>query len=201
MGIAGPVTAVVMLDVDGVLNSARFFDGRAVARRGEPLRLMVERIDPDAVARLNRIDRACAPVFVLSSDWRNEDRWPRVGPGFVSWMSVAQALRRHGFQGRLVGRTPLPSEVRPGVFARYRGRLPGPFEPVCRGYEIQQWLDEHPGVRRLAILDDVPGEAFAMAHLEPWLVQTDGAVGLTDGDVRRALALLAPAGVFARAPA
>lgn len=191
MGDAPSVSrGVVALDVDGVLNSERFFAGRTVAMRGDPLSLMVQRLDPVAIEHLNAVVDAANPMFVLSSDWRNEARWPRCSPAFVAWQSTAQALARRGFRGQLVGRTPLPSEVRPEVFARFRGRHPGPLEPVSRGYEIQQWLDEHPVAGPVAIIDDVPNDAFSMEHLAPLLVQTDPRTGFTRLDAARVIALL-----------
>jgi hypothetical protein len=55
-----------------------------------------------------------------------------------------------------------------------------------RGLEIQDWLDNHPGVTDFVILDD----SSDMAHLMPKLIQTDDATGLTQAHVAPALRLL-----------
>ncbi len=72
-----------------------------------------------------------------------------------------------------------------GCKARFIGTTPdlgrGP-----RGGEIQRWLDVYGPVQSFVILDD----GGDMGDLLPRLVQTDPHVGLTDGDVERAIALL-----------
>jgi hypothetical protein len=50
---------------------------------------------------------------------------------------------------------------------------------TTRGTEIQAWLDEHPEVKRFAIVDDDDD----MGHLSPHLVLTDSYVGLTQKHV------------------
>ena len=57
---------------------------------------------------------------------------------------------------------------------------------VERGTEIRAWLDEHAPDASFVILDD--GEAFG--DLEPRVVRTDPAIGLSDADCERAVALL-----------
>jgi hypothetical protein len=61
-----------------------------------------------------------------------------------------------GVGSPIIGRTPVDQERDLRVFERYYGRAPRFSEPYPRGYEIQQWLDEHPydGARSVVILDD-----------------------------------------------
>ena len=49
----------------------------------------------------------------------------------------------------------------------------------ARGYEIQEYLDEHPEIEKFVIIDDDAD----MAHLLSHLVQTDATKGLTQEDV------------------
>jgi hypothetical protein len=150
---------IIALDIDGVLNSARYFseeygevDGRGVAAYASA------QIDPAAVAILNRILAETGADVVVSSTWRLMHRLP----------DLRGILRRRGFAGRIIGRTP------------YLNGQP-------RGLEIQAWLDaqrEQPPA--FAIVDDDED----MAHLSHRLVRTTFAEGLTEADVSRLIAML-----------
>lgn len=60
--------------------------------------------------------------------------------------------------------------------------------PASRGKEIKKWLDEHPEVERYVILDD---DSFDMLpEQKPFLIQTDWAGGIEDGDVEKAIDIL-----------
>lgn len=85
---------------------------------------------------------------------------------------VAAHLRARGFAGDVIDRTPTTG---------------------YRGEEIRAWLDRHAMVDRYVILDDDPRAGGPDRH-----VKTAWAVGLTDADVERAVAILsAPAAVAA----
>ena len=56
------------LDIDGVLNSRVFYD--RVGLIPQPW------LDPEAVARLDRLCRAADASIVLSSAWRGDERTP-----------------------------------------------------------------------------------------------------------------------------
>jgi len=170
---------VVFLDIDGVLNSQQWAETRGSRVRNPTYADDVQHsTDPACIARLNMITEVTDAVVVLSSTWRT----------FHTWEDTANALRdRRGMTGAMIGRTPIPSEHDPDVFARYAGRRPHPQEPYPRGYEIQQWLDSADDVAAFVILDDDDD----MEHLSPWHVQTDFATGgLQIGHVRRAIELL-----------
>jgi hypothetical protein len=145
---------VVFLDVDGVLNSLAYYDRCNRRPPGPP-------IDPEAVARLDRLARAAKATVVVRSSWRRMFKLP----------VLRGLLRDNGYIGPVVGRTPYLSDG-------------------CRGDEIQLWLDRYGRLFRpvssFVILDD----ADDMAHLAARLVRTRYEDGLTDADVERALALL-----------
>lgn len=61
---------VLFLDIDGVLNSARWFSVRAGGDNRDGLTREEYQIDPDAVAILNRILGATGAHVVVSSTWR-----------------------------------------------------------------------------------------------------------------------------------
>lgn len=60
------------------------------------------------------------------------------------------------------------------MWIKYIGKTPILWKK--RGIEIQEWLDENPGVERFVILDDDSD----MVHLMEHLLQTDGEFGLTN---------------------
>jgi hypothetical protein len=111
---------VIFLDFDGVLNSRRFFAQRS-GRSGERAD---DALDPDAVARVNRIIERTGAKIVISSSWRMADPLARI-------MTI---LRLHGFTGEIVGTTPVLSGT--------------------RGREIKEWLRANRGVTAYVILDD-----------------------------------------------
>jgi hypothetical protein len=109
---------VIFLDIDGVLNSRRFLDQLDPEERTD------DSLDPQAVARLNRIAERTQAKIVISSTWRIIDPLER----------ILDILQSHGFKGEIVGKTPV---------------LSGP-----RGHEIQAWVTEHREVKSFVILDD-----------------------------------------------
>lgn len=119
-------TSVLFLDIDGVLNSRAFFDGKSsdLLWFGDSL----DMLDPEAIERLNRIVEATDCDVVLSSSWR-------LNPG--GYIKVQHQLAAQGFRGRLIDQTPYSSS---GV----------------RGEEIAAWLWDHGAGRAYACLDDDP---------------------------------------------
>lgn len=151
---------VLFLDFDGVLNSDEW-----VARRradGEPFTGASGAIDSEAVFWLQKIVEKANAKVVISSSWRE----------LYSVPELVTILRKHGFRGEVIGKTPRLDSLVPGT---------------VRGHEIAAWMDsqlEWPA--GFCILDDHAD----MAHLMPWLVQTDPLVGLVRQDVARAVAVL-----------
>ena len=82
---------LLFLDIDGVLNSSRFF---AEVKPNPPFGLQA--IDPQAVERLNRIFDATLANVVVSSSWRLY-----MDPLILTW-----TLQQAGVKGRIVGFTP-----------------------------------------------------------------------------------------------
>lgn len=145
---------ILFLDIDGVLNSRRFFEvdskrahrkARGTAKAQDP----VAAIDPVAVAYLNTVVARTGCKIVISSTWRNH-HFPEEIAGF---------LRERGFVGEVIDATP---KIERGI------------EIVPRGEEIAMWLREHPDVVDYAIVDDQDD----MGELRYRLVQTTSAEGL-----------------------
>ena len=154
---------VLFLDIDGVLNSRAYWSrvGDSITD-AEFVTRSPRLLDPDAIARLNRLLRVTRADIVVASTWRLRE----------TIQTMQQLIDAAGIIGRVIGLTPLPSDV-PGW--------------KCRGDEIAAWWTAHavPNAT-MAILDDEsdPG-AFADR-----LVRTDPEIGLTEEDVERAIALL-----------
>lgn len=163
---------VLFLDMDGVVNSDRYFRRRgARAYKGEDLRRnFVEMIDPATIPLLNEIVARGRAEVVISSSWR------------VPWQygEIEAMLRQRGFVGNVIGSTPT------------RIAAPEPRRYTQRGTEIQVWLDNYPDaagpehVESFVILDD----SDDMAHLAHRLVLTSWMRGLEPDHVEPAIRLL-----------
>lgn len=158
---------ILFLDVDGVLNSGPWLMLETQRSKDFHRRTDIDidamSIDPEAVARLQRIVDATGAKIVLSSSWRY----------FYSPSKFMKLLRAHKFVGDdIIGSTPLSEDV-PGR--------------KCRGDEVAMWLKEHYflRVKKFVILDD--DESFG--DLEYRLVRTKFEHGLTDSDAEAAIAL------------
>lgn len=137
---------ILFLDMDGVLNSHRFMSSRTSdavkTPEGVPFRAVYD-IDPEAVARLNRLFEAIPAVeVVLSSTWRV------VFPVDV----VQHALEYRGFTGKIVDITPsnLPDQD---------GRL---YRLADRGDEIRKWLDDNASDAVFGVVDDTTDMAAVL---------------------------------------
>ena len=118
---------VLFLDIDGVMNNARFNDYWCrMFNRG-----VSDCIDPMCVRELNRIIDATGCKVVISSSWR-------------LWISSVDTfnivLGTHGFVGEVVGLTPCRNVTAPGDTHRAR--------------EIRQYILDHPEVNYYVVLDD-----------------------------------------------
>jgi hypothetical protein len=157
---------VLFLDFDGVLNSTAYFRKRGEAPEGMPW--THHDIDPEAVARLNRVVRETGCVIVVSSTWRL----------IHSLADLRGILNARGFEGKIVGRTT---------------RLEEWGRQVYRADEIKEWLasrNEHGHApKAFAIVDD---DYDAGVGLATHFAQTNVEIGLTDADADRLIAILTP---------
>lgn len=166
---------LLFLDIDGVLNSASFFERTKSIRErrlevGDPgsHQWWAVQLDHDAVARLNRIIEETQALVVVSSTWR-------IGNTRHDLQAI---LEMGGFKGHVLGKTPNLGD---------------------RGKEIWSWMqDLKDTVENLVILDDCAAE-----NVEPlgrFLVPTSWQEGLQDEQVTAAIELLRGRGGTADAP-
>jgi DNA-binding LacI/PurR family transcriptional regulator len=155
----------VFLDMDGVVNSDSYFKKLEAAHPNDKgLRAYDDMIDPEAVARLNRILTTTMARVVLSSSWRHAHHHK----------AVEEMLRGRGFTGIIIDSTPrtVADEVR---------------HASHRGHEIQAWLDGAAvPIDSFVILDDDAD----MVHLADRLVHTSYGTGLLDEHADRAIEML-----------
>lgn len=150
MSISGKL---IFLDIDGVLNRHSYSE---LSQSNS--------IDPDCVARLNRILNATDARIVLSSAWR----YMLIGKA-MSIIGFDYLLRTHGvIANRLIGRTPADEEV------------------TERGWQIHQWRKENDHCGKYVVIDDMD---LHISPLHPF-VQTQGDVGLTDKEADQVIAIL-----------
>lgn len=163
---------VVFLDIDGVLNSQAWFDRQAneglTGFDPSDEEAWLTMLDPDCVARLDRLVAAHDAKVVISSSWRQ----------LLEPSTIARLLARRGFRGEVIGATTTSNALTP-------------TRKTQRGDQIAHWLATASGVTSdvtsFVILDDDED----MVHLAPRHVKTAWAKGLTEDDAARASELLA----------
>ncbi len=157
---------VVFLDIDGVLNSQRWFDAQEneghVGFDPESDEMWLSMLDPECIARLNRVIAEHEAKVVISSSWRN----------LLEPERIHRLLAAKGFAGEVIGAT-----------TTSQGLVP--TRRTQRGDQIAHWLATAT-VASFVILDDDED----MVHLAPRHVKTTWSLGLTEEDAARASELL-----------
>jgi hypothetical protein len=149
---------ILFLDIDGVLNSRTYL--MVCYKQG-----MVpdDKIDPDAVKRLNQITDATGASIVVSSTWRLPYVWHN------NVADLRKLLKKVGITATILGATP--------DHQRSHGR----------GGEIQDWMDNcGQQIDSFVILDDDND----MGKLDKFLVKTTFTDGLQDVHVKAAVEIL-----------
>lgn len=175
---------ILMLDIDGVLNSTRFFKATASkeelpttpeeaaiirsllphrdipgeGKNRDSIRIDLRQLDPEAMRLLNTITSRPDVAVVVTSVWRRS----------YTVRGLRILLKSRGFVGKIIDRT-----------VQLWGQE--------RGDEIHHWITKHPKkVGSIAILDDDAD----MGRWMPRLVKTSMADGLQQEHVERVLELL-----------
>lgn len=158
---------LLFLDVDGVLNSARY-----IHAIGEKWDDPVHQMDPTAVQRLNQITDATQAQIVVSSTWRLA--FDRVADGLVK---LQHCFADYGITGSIIGMTPYLVRQGSSIIHLAYG---------TRSDEIRQWLTDHDALNtNFVILDDETIVGFDGHH-----IKTEFETGLLDVHVQRAIQLL-----------
>jgi hypothetical protein len=149
---------LVFMDFDGCLNSE---EADKAGRLVQVSSLRSDLMDPEAVARLNRIIELTGAKVVVTSTWRC--------CGTVEKMQ--SHLEIAGFKGEVVGLTP---------------DLFGIVPQRTRGTEVQAWMDDNAFTGNFVIIDDE--EEFG--ELDRFLIRTSKETGLLEEHVDQAVKIL-----------
>lgn len=115
---------IILLDVDGVLNSDEYADYMLSEENVDIFK--EDMLDPRAIVNLRKIVESTNAVIVLSSSWRWEKE---------SRDAVHRQLKEKGID--FVDTTTLQTDI-----------------TLSRGKEIVKYLEEHPNIENFVILDD-----------------------------------------------
>lgn len=168
---------VIFLDFDGVLNA--FYYPKQLADHGQVWR---DRFGvlfaPECIAQLGRIIEATDAQIIISSSWKI----PFEGETDETVLnSLKQMWEARQYPGRIDGA--IPNLTFQEILDMH---CDGDF--VChKGFEIEQWLRQHPECTSYAILDD---EEIVLPKHESHFVRTDKMVGLQEEDADRAVEIL-----------
>jgi hypothetical protein len=147
---------IVFLDIDGVLNSKAYW----MKIRGPGVDVD-DKLDPEAIKRLNRIIAVSGARIVLSSTWRM---------GYVNDMpGLRQLFVDNGIAGDVIDITPIDART--------------------RGEQIQDWLNkqEKGSIESFVIIDD---DSDMGKRLSKRLIKTSFEFGLLDEHVLAAILTL-----------
>lgn len=180
---------LLFLDIDGVLNSAAFFDAKSRNQWKKALalrkshedydRFHLEMIDSLAVVHLSEVYDQTKCNIVISSSWRAGDHYSVI----ERWL-IEQGFT--GPKGTVIGSTPMYSNCPEDC----PGSKNEDSQRYCnRGHQIQAWLDNHPTAQKFGIIDD----GNDMAHLNKYLVQTTWSHGMQEHHAMALIHLLGKA--------
>lgn len=154
---------VIFLDVDGVLNSEKFYRKRGAPDyrfEDEPPYPLCE-FDPEAVELFNKITDQTGAKIVVSSTWR-------IGRTVDELKELFQSV---GVTGQIIDKTRTLRERKE-------------YEKIVRGTEIRIWLEKFPKVYRYIIIDD---DNDMLPEQQPNFIKTSFWTGITVENVNAAI--------------
>ncbi len=144
---------VVFLDIDGVLNSDRYF------KECERNYIAEKHIDQSRVALLQELILKTGAEIVLSSSWRSH--WNRENKKF-DWLAkeLSEAFEKFGIEIQDITPTVNYSEI---------------SDTSKRAQEISAWIELHrDGLAAFVILDDI---SMGWGALDKYVVKTSAQIG------------------------
>jgi len=172
---SGDKTKIIFLDIDGCLNSDKWFqnyDGR------NPGNLNGEEgdLDPLCINRIIKICNETGAKVVISSDWR------------ISWYGTQVRLARMGLdENYVIDKTPEYIWRCLNRHDYFMDNYEEKYE-YSRGAEIDGWLKEHSEITNYVIIDDRTD--FTSEQKENHFIHVDPMWGLTDKHVELAINIL-----------
>lgn len=152
---------IIFLDIDGVLNSSDWagsFEFKKKQAKG--LSFPDTHLDNVAIQRVDELCKRTGAKVVISSTWREFEY-------------CVPALRRNGFRGEIIGKTPdLDKKLDSGIWTS-----------KTRGEEIQAWLDQNE-CDSYVIIDD---DSDMLDSQKENFVHTNFMHGFTGSDIESAV--------------
>ena len=168
---------VIFLDFDGVLNA--FYYPKQLADHGQVWRdLFGVLFAPECIAQLGRIIETTDAQILISSSWKIpfEGETDEI---VLNRLKEMWEIRQ--YPGRIDG--VIPNLTFQEILDMHCGD-----DFVChKGFEIEQWLREHPECTSYAILDD---EEIVLPKHKSHFVRTDRMVGLQKKNADRTIEIL-----------
>ncbi|HEX8564114.1 MAG TPA: HAD domain-containing protein [Pyrinomonadaceae bacterium] len=164
---------LIFLDIDGCLNSERFYRDRHEGRNDAKSRKHpYSEIDYDGIGLLNNLIKETGTKVVISSTWR----LGRTTEQFQEF------FKKCGFKGEIIDITP---DLRRGEF----------HDSIFRGNEVHAWMEKNRGLlgkelhkfRDYVIFDDDSDFLYWQRNN---LIIVDGSVGLTRNTIYKAKRIL-----------
>ena len=165
------IRRVIFLDIDGVLNSERWYSQSnkdiAIDKYGNAF-------DPEAVANLEKIVAATGADIVISSSWK-----------FLGISVMQDMWHDRDLPGKVIDVTPT---VINDEMLQHANLEDIDALPKVKGYEIKEWLRQHgKNVSSYVIIDDMDD---MLPEQQEHFVQTMPNVGLSKCDAEVAIRIL-----------
>lgn len=153
---------IIFLDIDGVLNSADYFD-TVKGCKG------YKEIDSEKVKLLKEIVDRTGAEIVLSSTWRDLVK-RKDEPDHPMYIYLTDTLHEYGLE--IIEHTPYINQNRPK--------------------EIKAWIDAQSDkdIRFVSLDDDYPQHEYDEVGIGDCLIKTDFSTGMTEAHAKRAVELL-----------
>lgn len=149
---------ILFLDFDGVVNTPLWTSNGWSINMPKDNKVN----NAEAVALISKFCAMFDFDIVVTSDWRLDDNW-------------RQCLLNGGLD--------------PQVCIRDKtANLWHPQSSLCRGSEIQQWLNEHPEVEMFIIIDDDITDMLP-EHM-PHIIHTDEEIGFTEWNLNQCIDII-----------
>ena len=153
---------IIFLDLDGVLNTARWHEQAKVDELKDDYGYT---FDPTAVSNLADIIEKTGADIVISSSWK-----------FMGLSKMQKMWKDRRLPGKVVGLT--PNSVSDEFLLH--ADLDNMDFMAIRGQEIKEWLMQNSGVTHYAILDDLND---VLQEQESHFIWIDPVVGITTENV------------------
>jgi hypothetical protein len=172
------MTKVIFLDIDGVLNNGNNCGDPPICEQKNKIETY---LDPSAITYVNRLIKDHEAKIVMSTSWRMHDKNLKLlFSAITDNFDLRDFLVRSGLTNNFHEdwHTPVPNRFGEIINGR------------PRGFEINDWLENHPDITNWVALDDLCC-GFEEKGIKEHLAQTSFKKGLTRKEYELANRILA----------